>query len=152
MTTQETQTLKQPGIFSQARNLGFWFKKVAAHPCCWLPLATGGSVQLFGAHNAALELGLGIGLLVAIEEGSRFLRHRFSKAAGICPSCNVSRSASYSIALPLFLGSYLLAHQLYPNHGAHSDAHSQDHAQLHIEAQHPERYAPKIAPRHDHNH
>lgn len=117
-------TLPNLGIMGQ---LGFWFKKVAAHPCCWLPLATGGSVQLFGAHNALLEIGVGVGLLTAIEEGSRFLKRHFSKASGMCPSCDVSRRASYSIALPLFLASYLAAHQLYPNHGVehHDHAHQE---------------------------
>lgn len=109
----------------EIKSFGFWLQRLAAHPCCWLPLATGGSVRLMNTNNHILELLIGFVIVILIEECVRAVHNHHTKKC--CQKgFHSSRLVSYSIAIPLFLISFALAHYFYP-HGAEGLLHDHSH-------------------------
>ena len=131
-----TKSLSLPKFNVKPDNLrkpGFWLKEVMAHPCCWIPLATGGSVQLFGTHNAALELAAGAAIIIAAEEARRVLRRTFNRSVKCGCDEEHNRFTSYSIAAPIFLATYFMAHAFIPGIHADNHQHSHEFSPTHIE-------------------
>ena len=137
-------------IVNELKRPKFWFKKMACHPCCWIPLASGGSVQLLQSHNSGIELGIGAGLIIAVEEGSRFIDKKRQERAQLqhaqveqgqeilsgsdsdtesdisTSHQPLSRKKAYAVAGALFLASYGASHAVFP-HGEHEDPCADHH-------------------------
>lgn len=128
------QFAKPISVFSGAtrelKSPSFWVQRALAHPCCWLPIISGGSVRLFDMHILWLELLIGFALVVVIEEGIRAFQTFKARSSGCPGGQNGSRASAYLVAVPLFIASFALAHYLFPHDiatGMHESGHLHEH-------------------------
>lgn len=112
----------------------FWLHRAMAHPCCWLPILSGGSLRLFDTHQFWIELAVGAAFVIGIEEAIRAY-HNYKNRKCCSKGRHSSRLLSYAIATPLFLLSFWVAHIIFP-HNSHHD-HDHDHSATVIQTSSP---------------
>lgn len=138
----------------EVKSVSFWLRKVAIHPCCWLPIVSGGSLQLLETHNLWLELSIGAVLVVVIEEAFRAVRGKFG---GKCchSSVHSSRVTSYIMSFMLFVAAFFISHQVFPHgdgHGHEAHIHAQSHIDHHAESTQEAHVDHPSHEHHDHEH